>query len=213
MALWIFHPTHKPERTKRLVRVIADFIYCFCLMFALWGNCIFLVATSCDFSRRGRIFMLIILFWRFTDTLYSDDGCEQSDCTRFHSSFFWCDDMICIQPCMGLVIMEFSREWLLRGNSGRMPGCKFRRWSDEFKSGKSNTATVLWVLILYLLPRAHTDSINLTWWSLRPRTILNKRPWQSDRLIYREHDTHVTTLFIFSLCQRIKMQGVFVMPW
>lgn len=37
--------THKTERSERAAWVITDFIFYF--MFVLWGNCIFLVATSC----------------------------------------------------------------------------------------------------------------------------------------------------------------------
>lgn len=47
------------------------------------------------------------------------------------------------------------------------------------------------------LPCACADSINFTWWSLRPRAMLKNQLQQSDRLIYHEHDTDVTTLFIF----------------
>lgn len=57
-------------------------------------------------------------------------------------------------------------------------------------------------------PKLSGEDINLTGRSLRPRTLSNKRPRQTDRLIYCEHDTDVTAPFIFSLCQCIKMQGV-----
>lgn len=182
-------------------------------MFGLWGNSIFFVATIhilSDFLTED-CFHVNYSFCRSTKqsiVLMTVNKVIARDLT-----FFLCDDMICIRQHSGFTNYGICHGWLLRRNRRKMPGCKFHQWSDEFKSGKSNASTVLWVLILSVLPQARADSINLTWWSLRPRTILNNQPQQSDRLIYREHDTDVTTLFIFSLCQCIKMQGVFAMPW
>lgn len=76
---------------------------------------------------------------------------------------------------------------------------------------KPNTSTALLSLDLVCSPFS-ADSINLTWWSLRPRTILNNQPQRSDRLIQRERDTDVAPLFILSLRHWIKMRGVFLMP-
>lgn len=188
---------------------LPSYIVCFCFMFGLWGNCIFIVAASRDFLRE-KCFHVNYSFCRFTElciVLMTVNKVIAQDLTflvwwhDLYSTVYWAHNY------------GIPHKWLLKRNSRKMPGCKFHQWRDEFKSGKSNASTVLWVLNLSVLPQARTDSINLTWWSLRPRTILNNQPRQSDRLIYREHDTDVTTLFIFSLCQCIKMQGVFAMPW
>lgn len=82
--------------------------------------------------------------------------------------------------------------------------CKKKLWS---KSVKPEASVVCWDVSRFP-PQLSGEGINLTGRSLRPRTLSNKRLRQSDRLIYREHDTDVTAPFVFSFCQRIKMLGV-----
>lgn len=82
--------------------------------------------------------------------------------------------------------------------------CKKKLWS---KSVKPEASVVCWDVSPFP-PQLSREGINLTGRSLRPRTLSNKRLRQSDRLIYREHDTDVTAPFVFSFCQCIKMQGV-----
>ena len=181
----------------------------------LFGNYIFFCATTWHFLREDLVFMFILLSLfccRFTELS------EQSDCTEFLFFFFFsplfrCDDMICIRR---RATELWNSSWATSEEevAGKMPLMQIGRykWQIQIRE-ESNGSTALWVLIfLSAPPRAHADGINLTWWSLRPRTILNNQPRQSDRLIYREHDTDVTALFIFSLCQRIKMQGAFAVP-
>ena len=184
-------------------------------LFGLWGNYIFFCTTTCDFLREDWFSCLFFsLFFVVADLLNCLNKVIAQDFFFFPTVSVWWHDLY---SSARIRIVEFSPERRLKKKwQERCPLMQIMqyKWQIQIRE-ESNGSTALFFFFFFfcpLLPRAHADGINLTWWSLRPRTILNNQPRQSDRLIYREHDTDVTALFIFSLCQWIKMQGAFAVP-